>query len=120
MKKAKHCLLVVDDEPDLVHSVHDLLRFEYRVLGATRAAEALKKGSTRAPSHERGPRLTMVRGLPALARRTPGVQEPLAHWLERIYAGSVRLNERIDLMIKLLLADRFERPLARKPVDLGE
>src|SRR5271166_6109535 len=40
--KAKHCLLVVDDEPDLVHSVQDLLRFEYRVLGATRAMEGLE------------------------------------------------------------------------------
>src|SRR5262245_58827251 len=40
--KTKHCLLVVDDEPDLVHSVQDLLRFEYRVLGATRASEGLR------------------------------------------------------------------------------
>src|ERR1700722_15582175 len=38
----KHCLLVVDDEPDLVHSVKDLLRYDYRVLGATRAAEGLR------------------------------------------------------------------------------
>src|SRR3954470_12917739 len=38
----KPCLLVVDDEPDLVHSVKDLLRFDYRVLGATRAAEGLR------------------------------------------------------------------------------
>lgn len=37
----KPCLLVVDDEPDLVQSVKDLLRFDYRVLGATRAAEGL-------------------------------------------------------------------------------
>src|SRR6267143_1333925 len=41
-RKKKHCLLVVDDEADLVHSVQALLRFEYRVLGATRAAEGLK------------------------------------------------------------------------------
>jgi signal transduction histidine kinase len=39
---AKPCLLVVDDEPDLVRSVQDLLRFDYRVLGATRAADGLK------------------------------------------------------------------------------
>ncbi len=38
----KHCLLVVDDEPDLVQSVKDLLRFDYRVLIATRAAEGLQ------------------------------------------------------------------------------
>lgn len=39
---AKPCLLVVDDEPDLVQSVQDLLRFDYRVIGATRASEGLK------------------------------------------------------------------------------
>src|ERR1700674_2067054 len=38
----KHCLLVVDDEPDLVQSVKDLLRFDYKVLVATRAVEGLK------------------------------------------------------------------------------
>src|SRR5262249_4367468 len=42
MKKAKHCLLVVDDELDIVHSLQDLLRFDYRVLGATRAVEGLQ------------------------------------------------------------------------------
>src|SRR5437773_1629007 len=41
-RKAKHCLLVVDDEADLVHSVQDLLRFDYRVLGATRAVDGLR------------------------------------------------------------------------------
>jgi signal transduction histidine kinase len=39
---ARHCLLVVDDEPEVVHSLQDLLRFDYRVLGATRAADGLK------------------------------------------------------------------------------
>src|SRR3989441_11164852 len=42
MAKSKHCLLVVDDEPDLVQSVQDLLRFDFRVLGATRATEGLR------------------------------------------------------------------------------
>src|SRR6185436_19435930 len=40
--KSRHCLLVVDDEADLVQSVKDLLRFDYRVLGTTRATEGLK------------------------------------------------------------------------------
>jgi response regulator RpfG family c-di-GMP phosphodiesterase len=31
---SKHCLLVVDDEPDVCDSVHDLLRREFRVLKA--------------------------------------------------------------------------------------
>src|SRR6266566_2644256 len=38
----RHTLLVVDDEPDMVQSVQDLLRLDYRVLGATRAQDALK------------------------------------------------------------------------------
>ena len=38
----QHCLLVIDDEPDLVQSVIDLLRLEYRVLGATRVSEGLQ------------------------------------------------------------------------------
>src|SRR5260370_16186827 len=42
MAKSKHCLLVVDDEPDLVQSVQDLLRFDFKVLGATRATEGLR------------------------------------------------------------------------------
>jgi DNA-binding NtrC family response regulator len=38
----KHCLLVVDDEPDVCDSVHDLLRREFRVLKASSAAEGCK------------------------------------------------------------------------------
>jgi signal transduction histidine kinase len=37
----RHTVLVVDDEPDVVSSVKDLLRLDYKVLGATRAAEGL-------------------------------------------------------------------------------
>ena len=36
----RRTLLVVDDEPDVVKSVQDLLRYDYRVLGATSAEEA--------------------------------------------------------------------------------
>ncbi|QDV35199.1 response regulator [Tautonia plasticadhaerens] len=38
----KHCLLVVDDEPDVCDSVHDLLRREFRVLKANGAEEGLR------------------------------------------------------------------------------
>src|SRR4051812_2206466 len=38
----RHTILVVDDEPDVVKSVKDLLRLQYRVLGATGAAEAME------------------------------------------------------------------------------
>ena len=42
MPKPLHTILVVDDEPDVVKSVQDLLRYDYRVLGATSAEEGLK------------------------------------------------------------------------------
>ena len=35
----KHCLLIVDDEPNVCDSVHDLLRREFRVLKANSAEE---------------------------------------------------------------------------------
>src|SRR5437773_5031929 len=38
----KHSLLVVDDEPDVCDSVHDLLRREFNVLKARSAEEGLK------------------------------------------------------------------------------
>jgi len=38
----RHTILVVDDEPDVVKSVQDLLRLDHRVLGATRAEEGIK------------------------------------------------------------------------------
>ena len=38
----RHTILVVDDESDVVKSVQDLLRLEYRVLGTTSARDAVK------------------------------------------------------------------------------
>src|SRR5438445_7413122 len=38
----RHTVLVVDDESDVVASVKDLLRLDYKVLGTSRAAEALE------------------------------------------------------------------------------
>lgn len=38
----KHTLLVVDDEPDVCDSVHDLLRREFHVLRARNAEEGIK------------------------------------------------------------------------------
>src|SRR5919112_1116499 len=40
--KHRHTVLVVDDEPDVVKSVKDLLRLDYRVIGATSAAEGME------------------------------------------------------------------------------
>ncbi|HEV3236855.1 MAG TPA: hybrid sensor histidine kinase/response regulator [Gemmataceae bacterium] len=38
----RHTILVVDDEPDVVQSLQDLLRLDYKVMGATRAVEGLR------------------------------------------------------------------------------
>jgi signal transduction histidine kinase len=72
---AKPCLLVVDDEPDLVQSVQDLLRFEYRVLGATRASEGLKLMQTErvhvVMSDQRMPEMTGVEMLRRIKETHP-------------------------------------------------
>lgn len=38
----RHTVLVVDDEPDVIQSVKDLLRLDYNVVGATRASEGIR------------------------------------------------------------------------------
>ncbi len=232
----KHCLLVVDDEPDLVQSVKDLLRFDYRVLIATRAAEGiqimqrekvhivmsdqrmpemtgveflkhlrdshpetvrllftayadlnavtdainqgnvyryiskpwepdelksvlrqavdyydlqeerrrlilevqeknqqleianedlrraneLKRAFIRVASHELRTPLTIVMGLSELAKDTPGIKPPLADWMVQIHRASIRLNERVDLVVKMLLAERFEKPLQLRDTGLAK
>jgi signal transduction histidine kinase len=42
MKASRPTLLVVDDEPEVLRSVHDLLRHEYRVLTCDRGLDALE------------------------------------------------------------------------------
>ena len=38
----RHSILVIDDEPNVVQSVRDLLRLDYRVFGATRARDGIR------------------------------------------------------------------------------
>src|SRR3954454_17901785 len=42
MPMTRHCLLIVDDEPNVCDSVHDLLRREFRVLKAHSATEGYR------------------------------------------------------------------------------
>src|SRR5271170_413471 len=42
MPTSRHCLLIVDDEPHVCDSVHDLLRREFRVLKANSADEGYR------------------------------------------------------------------------------
>jgi signal transduction histidine kinase len=85
-----------------------------------RQANELKKAFIRVASHELRTPLTIILGLSDLARRTQNLAHPLSHWLDRIHAGGQRLNIMVDQMLKLLLAERFERPLAMEAVDLAE
>lgn len=41
-KPTRHTILIIDDEPDVIQSVRDLLRLDYKVLGASRAAEGMR------------------------------------------------------------------------------
>ena len=45
---------------------------------------------------------------------------PLSDWIAQVHQASGRLNERVDQMVKLLLAERFERPLQRALSNVAE
>ena len=57
-------------------------------------------------------------GLSELSCRGPEVHPPLKEWLERIYVGSQRLNDRVNQMIKLLMAGNFDRKLVRQLITI--
>lgn len=90
---AKPCLLVVDDEPDLVQSVQDLLRFDYRVLCATRASEGLKMMNSErvhiVMSDQRMPEMT---GVEMLCK----VKEAYPDTIRLLFTAYADLNAVID------------------------
>jgi signal transduction histidine kinase len=75
--KGKHpTLLVVDDEPEVLHSVHDLLRLDYRVLTCQRGTDALVVLASHEPiqvvmSDQRMPGMTGVEVLRHARRIRP-------------------------------------------------
>ncbi|MGE3808760.1 MAG: sensor histidine kinase, partial [Gemmataceae bacterium] len=83
-------------------------------------ANELNLGFIKVASHELRTPLTIVLGLSELARQTPALAEPLKGWLEQIYQGSVRLSRLIDQIVQMLVAGRFDRPLARCDVAVEE
>src|SRR6202044_3278615 len=54
------------------------------------------------------------------ANRLTQAHPDLNLWTERIHHAGVRLHERVDQMVKLLLAEHFERPLQPREVDAAE
>lgn len=71
----KHTLLVIDDEPDVCDSVHDLLRREFNVLKARSADEGLKLMQEREVhiimTDQRMPKVTGVELLTRVFRGQP-------------------------------------------------
>jgi response regulator RpfG family c-di-GMP phosphodiesterase len=72
---AKHCLLIVDDEPNVCDSVHDLLRREFRVLKAHSAEEGYRLMQEEevhiVMSDQRMPQITGVELLAKVKSRYP-------------------------------------------------
>ncbi|MFO0910627.1 MAG: hybrid sensor histidine kinase/response regulator [Isosphaeraceae bacterium] len=75
-RPARPTLLVVDDEPEVLHSVHDLLRLEYRVLTCEKGAQAVEILRSDEPIHvvmsdQRMPGMTGVEVLKHARRLRP-------------------------------------------------
>ncbi len=75
MPTTRHCLLIVDDEPDVCDSVADLLRREFRVLKANSADEGyrimLEEEVHIVMSDQRMPQITGVELLTKVKARHP-------------------------------------------------
>ncbi|GAC1473760.1 MAG: hypothetical protein NVSMB9_22970 [Isosphaeraceae bacterium] len=74
-RATKHCLLIIDDEPNVCDSVHDLLRREFRVLKAHSAVEGYKLMQDEevhiVMSDQRMPQITGVELLTKVKSRYP-------------------------------------------------
>jgi response regulator RpfG family c-di-GMP phosphodiesterase len=89
MPTTRHCLLVVDDEPNVCESVHDLLRREFRVLKAHSADEGyrvmLEEEVHIVMSDQRMPQITGVELLTKVKARHP-------HAIRMLFTGFADLE----------------------------
>jgi len=89
MPITRHCVLIVDDEPDVCDSVHDLLRREFRVLKAHSAEEGCRIMQEEevhiVMSDQRMPRITGVELLTKLKARHP-------HAIRMLFTGFADLE----------------------------
>src|SRR5262245_9637107 len=89
MPITRHCLLIVDDEPDVCDSVHDLLRREFRVLKAHSAEEGCRLMQEEevhiVMSDQRMPQITGVELLTRLKARHP-------HAIRMLFTGFADLE----------------------------
>jgi signal transduction histidine kinase len=93
----RHTLLVVDDEAEVVRSIQDLLRRDYRVLGATRAEEGLRLLGTEevhvVMSDQRMPEMTGVEFLHRVRDEHPDAVRLLFTGYADIQAVMDAINE---------------------------
>src|SRR5271154_3463998 len=86
---AKYTLLIVDDEPDVCDSVHDLLRREFRVLKANSAEEGYRVMQEQevhiVMSDQRMPQITGVELLTKVKARHP-------HAIRMLFTGYADLE----------------------------
>jgi response regulator RpfG family c-di-GMP phosphodiesterase len=89
MSEMKHCLLIVDDEPNVCDSVADLLRREFRVLKANSAEEGcrimLEEAVHIVMSDQRMPQITGVELLTKVKVRYP-------HAIRMLFTGFADLE----------------------------
>ena len=89
MPTTRHCVLIVDDEPDVCDSVHDLLRREFRVLKAHSAEEGYRIMQEEevhiVMSDQRMPQITGIEMLTKLKARHP-------HAIRMLFTGFAELE----------------------------
>src|SRR6516164_9096882 len=89
MPTTRHCLLIVDDEPDVCDSVQDLLRREFRVLKAHSAEEGYRLMQEEevhiVMSDQRMPQITGIELLTKLKARHP-------HAIRMLFTGYADLE----------------------------
>lgn len=89
MPISRHCVLIVDDEPDVCDSVHDLLRREFRVLKAHSAEEGYRIMQEEevhiVMSDQRMPQITGIEMLTRLKARHP-------HAIRMLFTGFADLE----------------------------
>jgi response regulator RpfG family c-di-GMP phosphodiesterase len=89
MPSTRHCLLIVDDEPDVCDSVHNLLRREFRVLKAHSAEEGYRLMQEEevhiVMSDQRMPQITGIELLTKLKARHP-------HAIRMLFTGFADLE----------------------------
>jgi response regulator RpfG family c-di-GMP phosphodiesterase len=89
MPNSRHCLLIVDDEPHVCDSVHDLLRREFRVLKANSAQDGCRIMQEEevhiVMSDQRMPQVTGVELLTKLKVRYP-------HAIRMLFTGYADLE----------------------------